>query len=172
MKRSLYADGPLGPSPAAASTAVSKSMRGNTGRDTKPELFVRQLLREMGFRGYRLHWAKVPGRPDIAYPGRRIAIFVNGCFWHRCPLCHPSIPRSHSDFWAKKFSHNVMRDERKVRELRAMGWSVTTIWECELDDVQSLKIHLLEVLTGAGSSPTGLAADSENEAGPQPSKPN
>jgi len=107
-------------------------MKGNRGRDTRPEMELRRLLREAGFPGYRLHWKNAPGRPDIAYPGRKVAIFVNGCFWHRCPHCQPPVPKSHTDFWQKKFDLNVERDARKTAELEAAGWTVITVWECEL----------------------------------------
>lgn len=106
-------------------------MRGNRAKDTKPEIRLRQLLREQGYGGYRLHW-KVAGRPDIAYPGRRIAIFVHGCFWHRCPHCNPSTPKSNPEFWGAKFARNQERDVRKVNELQAAGWTVITVWECQL----------------------------------------
>ncbi|MDP2183831.1 MAG: very short patch repair endonuclease [Actinomycetota bacterium] len=124
----------LGPIPEPTSAAVSRSMKGNRGKDTKPELELRRLLREAGFPGYRLHWKKAPGRPDIAYPGRGVAIFVNGCFWHRCPHCQPGEPKSHSEFWRRKFELNQERDVRKVRELEEVGWTVVTVWECELGD--------------------------------------
>ena len=112
----------------------NKSMQGNRRCDTKPELKVRQLLREAGFPGYRLQWKKVPGRPDIAYPGRKIAIFVNGCFWHRCPECNLPLPKSNQEFWEEKFKRNVERDKRKIDELKALGWSVFVIWECQLEE--------------------------------------
>lgn len=122
----------LGPIPEPTSAAVTRSMKGNRGRDTRPEMELRRLLREAGFPGYRLHWKNAPGRPDIAYPGRKVAIFVNGCFWHRCPHCQPPVPKSHTDFWQKKFDLNVERDARKTAELEAAGWTVITVWECEL----------------------------------------
>ena len=112
--------------------AVRKSMQGNKRRDTKPELLVRQRLRAAGYTGYRLDWAKAPGRPDIAFPGRKLAIFVNGCYWHRCPHCSPSVPRKNVEFWEAKFRRNVERDARALRELHDLGWHTITIWECEL----------------------------------------
>lgn len=124
----------LGPIPEPTSEGVSRSMKGNRGRDTKPELQLRRLLREAGYPGYRLHWRSAPGRPDIAYPGLKVAIFVNGCFWHRCPHCHQALPKSHSEFWARKFELNIERDARKAAELEAIGWTVATVWECELRD--------------------------------------
>ncbi len=118
--------------PPATNENVSKSMRSNKGKGTKPELKVRLMLREMGYPGYRLNWKKAPGHPDIAYPGRRIAIFVNGCFWHHCPRCNLPMPKSHQDYWLPKIERNVQRDAEKNRELAEMGWTVVTIWECEL----------------------------------------
>lgn len=137
----------LGPTPEPTSAAVTRSMQGNRGRDTKPELLLRKLLREAGYPGYRLHWKKAPGRPDIAYPGRRVAVFVNGCFWHRCPRCQPSEPKSNAEFWRKKFELNQARDARRTRELEGAGWTVVTIWECELrDDSKAAVARLVEIL--------------------------
>lgn len=112
--------------------AIKKSMKGNKRADTKPEMLVRRRLREAGLPGYRLQWKKAPGRPDIAYPGRKIAIFVNGCFWHRCPHCNPSVPKRNVEFWQAKFKRNVDRDARAIAELKDMDWTPITIWECEL----------------------------------------
>lgn len=111
---------------------VRKSMQGNKRKNTKPELLVRQRLRAAGFTGYRLDWAKAPGRPDVAFPGRKIAIFVNGCYWHRCPHCDPSKPRKNVEFWETKFRRNVERDRRALQELDELGWTAITIWECQL----------------------------------------
>ena len=102
---------------------------------------LRRLLREAGYPGYRLHWKQAPGTPDIAYPGRRVAIFVNGCFWHRCPHCTPPIPKSNSEFWETKFARNQERDARKVAQLEAAGWCVVTVWECELRDRPAEMVH-------------------------------
>ena len=118
--------------PPPSSDVTSKVMRSNKGKDTGPELTLRKALRDAGFGGYRLNWKKVPGRPDIAYPGRKVAIFVNGCFWHRCPHCDLPLPKSHTEFWQQKFDRNVERDERKRRELEEIGWTVLTVWECEI----------------------------------------
>lgn len=126
--------GQLGPIPEPSSPAVSRSMKGNRGKDTQPELKLRRLLREAGYPGYRLHWKGAPGRPDIAYPGRKVAIFVNGCFWHRCPHCNPSTPKSHTDYWDKKFELNRERDRRKTAELERAGWRVVVVWECRLEN--------------------------------------
>ncbi len=121
--------------PAASSEAVRKSMQGNKRSNTKPELLMRARLREAGLSGYRLQW-KVPGHPDIAWPKKKVALFVHGCFWHRCPHCQPSSPKSHVEYWAVKFERNVARDERDRAALEAAGWRVHVVWECQLKKKQ------------------------------------
>lgn len=128
-------------------------MKANRGRDTKPELKLRGLLREAGYPGYRLHWKKAPGHPDIAYPGRKVAIFVNGCFWHRCPHCHPASPKSHTEYWERKFELNQERDARKTRELEAAGWTVVTVWECELRKDATRTVEVVrQLVAGSGAA--------------------
>jgi DNA mismatch endonuclease (patch repair protein) len=101
-------------------------------KDTGPERMMRAVLSAAGIRGYRLNYTKAPGRPDIAFVGKRVAIFVHGCFWHGCPYCRPVQPRSNASFWRDKMDRNKARDLRKVRELRKAGWSVVTVWACRL----------------------------------------
>lgn len=113
-------------------------MRGNVAKNTTPEVRLRAMLREAGFPGYRLHWRKAPGRPDIAYPGRKVAIFVNGCFWHRCPHCKPAMPQTNREFWERKFELNAERDARKVSQLQDSGWTVLLVWECEIESESAL----------------------------------
>ena len=119
------------PSPPASNYAVHKSMQGNKRANTKPELLVRERLRKAGLTGYRLQW-KAPGHPDIAWPGKRVAIEVRGCFWHRCPHCKPSTPKKNTEYWEAKFARNTERDAENVRKLEEMGWRVHVIWECQL----------------------------------------
>ncbi|MCI4326220.1 MAG: very short patch repair endonuclease [Thermoplasmata archaeon] len=107
-------------------------MRANRGKDTSPELLLRQSLRDTGGAGYRLHSRAIPGRPDIAYFGPRIAVFVHGCFWHRCPKCAIGRPKSHSEFWEGNFAANAERDRRVSRVLRSEGWLVVIVWEHEV----------------------------------------
>lgn len=111
---------------------VRKCMQGNKRRDTSPELKVRTMLRKLGYRGYRLDWKKAPGHPDIAFPGRKIAIFVQGCFWHRCPVCNYSLPKTNIEYWTAKFNRNVERDQRTRAQLEDMGWICIEIWEHQL----------------------------------------
>lgn len=108
--------------PPASNEAVRKSMKGNKRSNTKPELLVRERLRAAGLTGYRLQW-KVPGHPDVAWPGKKVALFVNGCFWHRCPHCKPSMPKSNVEYWVVKFERNVERDERSRAALEELGWT-------------------------------------------------
>jgi DNA mismatch endonuclease (patch repair protein) len=114
------------------SEATRHVMQANKSKDTKPELTVRAALRERGYPGYRLHWSKAPGHPDICFPGRKVAIFVNGCFWHRCPHCALPAPKTNVEFWQAKFRRNRERDARDNALLVAAGWTVVVVWECRL----------------------------------------
>jgi DNA mismatch endonuclease (patch repair protein) len=125
---------PLGPPPKASSKTVTKVMKANRAKDTKPELLLRAALMRAGLTGYKVGWKGASGRPDIVYPKRGLAIFVHGCFWHRCPFCKQSLPKTNMEFWKLKFKRNKERDRRKRRELESEGWSVLELWECEIKD--------------------------------------
>ena len=100
--------------------------------DTKPELMVRSFLFQRGFR-FRLHVKNLPGHPDIVLPKYRTVVEVRGCFWHRHPGCKKTTtPSTHVDFWQKKFTDNIARDQRIEAELRRLGWHIIVIWECEV----------------------------------------
>ncbi|ENY82809.1 very short patch repair endonuclease [Sphingopyxis sp. MC1] len=100
------------------------------GKDTRPEMVIRRGLHARGFR-YRLH-AALPGKPDLVFPARRAAVFVNGCFWHGhdCPLFR--LPGTRPDFWSAKIARNRERDAEVLAMLHASGWRTLTIWECSL----------------------------------------
>lgn len=103
-------------------------------RDTLPEKRVRSLLHRLGFR-YSLHRKDLPGKPDIVLPARRAVVFVHGCFWHQHTGCRNStMPSTRRAFWETKLNGNVARDVRIGEELRSLGWTVMTVWECELSD--------------------------------------
>ncbi len=126
--------------PAPSSKAVSAVMRGNRGRDTKPELIVRKLLFAQGYR-YRVHLKTLPGRPDIVFTKRKKIIFVHGCFWHQhpsevCPL--RSHPKSNTGYWTEKLKRNQERDQATERHLCELGWDVLTVWECETQNTEIL----------------------------------
>jgi DNA mismatch endonuclease (patch repair protein) len=101
------------------------------GRDTGPERVLRRCLRSAALGGYRLHHRTPAGRPDVVYPGRRVAVFIDGCFWHGCPR-HYVRPGSRCDFWAAKLIENVDRDRRQTAELESAGWRVVRGWEHEV----------------------------------------
>ena len=102
------------------------------GKDTKPELLVRQYLHAQGLR-YRLHDKKLPGKPDLVLPKYKTVVFVHGCFWHKHEGCrYFVVPKTRTDFWLNKIGKNVVNDERQQAELTAAGWRVLTVWECEL----------------------------------------
>lgn len=121
------------------------------GRDTGPERNLRNVLSGAGIRGYRLQYANVPGRPDVAFVGKRIAVFVHGCFWHGCPHCRPPHPKSNRTFWQTKLERNTKRDRRKARQLRGAGWSVVTIWECRLRARPSVQLARIQRALAARS---------------------
>ena len=117
----------------------SQMMSGIKGKNSLPEMLVRKALFAMGYR-FRLHRRDLPGTPDIAMPGRRIAIFVHGCFWHGHDCARGArMPKANAVYWAAKIARNRVRDAAAREELTAMGWDVLTIWECEMkrDDLES-----------------------------------
>jgi DNA mismatch endonuclease (patch repair protein) len=110
----------------------SERMSRIRGKDTKPELALRSTMHRLGLR-FRLHGAKLPGRPDLVFPKYRAAVFVHGCFWHRHQGCKiATTPKSNTPFWQAKFARNVDRDKGVAEALRAAGWRVFAVWECEL----------------------------------------
>lgn len=116
---------------------VAESRRRNMsairGKDTKPELTVRQALHHMGYR-FRLHARNLPGHPDLTFPARRKVVFIHGCFWHRHQGCRNSVmPSMRHDFWRAKLEGNVARDARNRQLLKERRWSVIVVWECEIE---------------------------------------
>lgn len=130
MKKEYIRDGR---SPIPKKESTSRLMSANKAKNTKPELKLRKALWNFGLKGYRLHPKDIPGRPDLIYRKYGLAIFVNGCYWHRCQKCKPSFPKSNVDFWKGKFQKNKERDRRKIQELEFEGWKTIVIWECEIN---------------------------------------
>lgn len=118
------------------------------GKNTSPELKLRKLLWSSGIRGYRIHY-ELPGKPDIVFTKKKIVIFVDGCFWHKCPVCFKP-PETNVMFWNEKLQKNVERDMKINEELQSNGWIVLRFWEHEIkkspDDVLN---KICAVLDGA-----------------------
>jgi DNA mismatch endonuclease (patch repair protein) len=131
-ERSLTATDPRNPHPTSLNARIS--MIGNVGRGTSPEVALRAALRAAGARGYRLNRRIEGVRPDIVFGPAHIAVFVHGCFWHRCATCRHPLPRSHRDFWLAKFRRNRQRDRQKRTRLERAGWRVIEVWEHEVRD--------------------------------------
>ena len=124
----------------------SDVMRRVKGRDTSPELAVRRMLWRLGAR-YRLHRKDLPGHPDIVMPGRRLAVFVHGCFWHGHDCARGArVPKQNRDYWEGKVGRNRTRDAANLEKLEALGWRVLTVWECELKDPAALEARLQAAL--------------------------
>lgn len=122
----------------------SRMMSGIRGKDTKPEIILRQLLHRNGYR-YRLHRKNLPGKADLVLRSRKSVIFVNGCYWHSHENCHLfRLPKSRTEFWRDKITANRLCDQRNHLELADLGWNVVVIWECAITKKARLpKIELL-----------------------------
>ena len=113
-----------------------------TGKNSKPELIVRKLLHGMGYR-FRLHDAKLPGKPDVVLPRHKKIVFINGCFWHGHHDCkRAKLPSTNVEFWQSKISGNIRRDALNLVGLKQLGWHVLVVWGCEISQVHLLKEKL------------------------------
>ncbi len=130
MKKKLVkCHDPLGPNQRSAQMAKVRSQK---NRST--ELRVAAYLIRRGLRGWRRHAADVPGRPDFCFAEERVAVFVDGCFWHGCPHCRRNVPHSRRRFWKDKIESNRRRDRKVGRLLRSQGYDVVRIWEHSLNN--------------------------------------
>ncbi|MET9389568.1 very short patch repair endonuclease [Streptomyces sp. NPDC006624] len=125
-----------------SSPAVTKRMSRQPRRDTPQELAVRQILHRAGLR-YRIH-VPVPGMPrrsiDIAFTKYKVAVFLDGCFWHKCPN-HTTSPKANAAWWRAKLDRNVMRDRETTEHLSALGWVVLRFWEHEVPTAVAERVH-------------------------------
>jgi DNA mismatch endonuclease, patch repair protein len=138
---------------SAPSPERSRIMRAIKSADTRPEVLLRQLLWRLGYR-FCLHSTLLPGRPDIVFPAKRVAIFVHGCFWHHHSCQKGRMPRQNVDFWTAKIAKNIDRDHKVQAELRTTGWEVVVVWECELANQTRLLARLLSILGQPRTTPT------------------
>lgn len=124
----------------------SRLMARVRSKNSGPEMIVRRLAFSLGYR-FRLHGQKLPGCPDIVFPGRKKVIFVHGCFWHRHSGCKlATMPASRQEYWLPKFARTIERDAAAVLQLADMGWSALIIWECETKDVESMTNRIRQFL--------------------------
>lgn len=124
-------------------TERSNRMRLVKSQDTHPEIVVRKICRDLGHRGYRLHRKDLPGKPDIAFIGRKVVVFVHGCFWHGHDCSgHVRLPKSNQDYWLPKISRNKTRDAENMAVLTGNGWRVLVVWECETKRMSELTSKL------------------------------
>lgn len=130
----------------------SRTMRAVRSRDTGPEMIVRRFLHAAGLR-FRLHDRRLPGTPDLVFSGRRVVVFVHGCFWHQHPGCPAAArPQSSVAYWTRKLDGNVARDYTVCSALEAAGWDVLMIWECETRKKEALQSLAQAVRTSVASS--------------------
>ncbi|EIM62984.1 very short patch repair endonuclease [Desulfobacter postgatei] len=126
----------------------SQIMSRVSGKNTKPELIVRSLLHNMGYR-FRLHRNELPGKPDIILPKYKKIIFVHGCFWHGhidCPRAKR--PTTNKKFWNEKLNKNIERDKVTLNNLKQLGWDVLTVWTCEVKSIEKLRNKLFSFIEG------------------------
>jgi DNA mismatch endonuclease, patch repair protein len=124
----------------------SKLMSRVRSTNTTPELKVRSLIHRLGYR-FRLHDKKLPGKPDLAFPGRKKVIFVHGCFWHGHLGCTKGrLPKSNLATWRPKIARNRQRDEEQIKAIRALGWDALIVWQCELKDIEELISRITEFM--------------------------
>jgi DNA mismatch endonuclease (patch repair protein) len=124
----------------------SANMRAIRSKGMKPEMVVRRLVHTLGYR-YRLHRKDLPGKPDLAFVGRRKAIFVHGCFWHQHSGCRDGRPpSSNQQYWIPKLERNAERDAKAVRDLSERGWKTLVVWECETESKPDLERRLRSFL--------------------------
>jgi DNA mismatch endonuclease, patch repair protein len=136
---------------AEARSALMARIR---SKNTKPELLVRSIVHRMGYR-FRLHYSGLPGKPDLAFPSTRKAIFVHGCFWHShgCRTGQP--PKSRLEFWGPKLNANKARDRRDQEDLATQGWRVLVVWQCEVRDRDVVATKLGQFLGGSTMHQSG-----------------
>jgi DNA mismatch endonuclease (patch repair protein) len=126
----------------------SVNMSAIRSQNTKPEMAVRRLLHGAGYR-FRVHARDLPGKPDVVFPGRKMAIFIHGCFWHQHEIAtclDGRRPKSNTSYWTAKLDRNVERDRLNVERLRVAGWTTLTVWECETKDGRNLMARLAHFL--------------------------
>ena len=130
------------------SAVRTKTMRAVKSKNTKPELLVRKLIHNLGYR-FRLHRKDLPGVPDLVFPSRRKVLFVHGCFWHGHDCKRGArAPKENADYWRQKIARNRARDAAHLEKLSNLEWEAMSVWECELKDLSALTGRIQHFLSG------------------------
>jgi len=125
----------------------SRIMRSVRSKNTRPEKLVRSLIHRLGYR-FRIHYKKLPGCPDLAFPAKRKVIFVHGCFWHGHGRCRSGkLPLTNTDYWHPKILGNIERDKKNQSHLKKDGWKILTLWGCQLEKIEKLEKQLIKFLS-------------------------
>lgn len=131
-------------------------------KNTKPEIIVRQLMRQMGI-GYRLHVKDLPGKPDLVFRKHKKIIFVHGCFWHMHACKYGRVvPKTNAEFWQTKRLSNKLRDSKNRKELKKLGWEILVIWECQTRESKLLLKKLKAFLTISSNASDEIGSNSES----------
>ena len=126
-----------------------RAMQAVRGKGTKVEKRFSSILVRMGVRGWRKNADNVIGKPDIVFEQQRIAIFIDGCFWHGCPSCQRKMPRTNRAYWERKINRNIVIARSNNRQLRGRGWTVIRVWEHEVNNnsgTEKIKTKILHTL--------------------------
>lgn len=124
-----------------------KTMQAVKSKGTKPEKRLFAMLARTGFSGWKQHVKEVVGKPDVVFAENHIAIFIDGCFWHGCPVCRRKLPVTNREYWERKINRNLALAKSHNRELRRAGWKVIRIWEHEMGNTTKVKKRILQAFT-------------------------
>mgnify|MGYP001603214487 CR=1 FL=1 len=125
-----------------------RTMQAVRSKGTRLEKRLFAILAGMGVSGWQKNVKNITGKPDVAFPNQKIAIFVDGCFWHGCTHCRRKLPETNHEYWERKIKHNVKLAESYNEQLSHNGWTVIRIWEHEIADTAKLKVRMEELKSG------------------------
>jgi DNA mismatch endonuclease (patch repair protein) len=123
-----------------------KTMQSVKGKGTRLEKRLFAMLARMGLKGWKKNVENITGKPDIAFVNQRVAVFIDGCFWHGCPYCHRKLPETNREYWKKKIKRNIALAKSHNRQLRRDGWTVIRVWEHDIANTSKIKVRILRAL--------------------------
>ncbi len=130
-----------------------KTMQAVKGKGTRLEKRLWAALAQMGLRGWNKNVKEVVGKPDVVFPDQHVIIFIDGCFWHGCPVCRRKLPVTNREYWERKINRNISLAKTHNRKLRRGGWIVIRIWEHEMADISKVRSRILKALMALGLNP-------------------